>query len=94
MTDQITITRAVWKPGDFRVDGTASRVGETVSVRTGSATGPVLGSAAVTAAAPPATGGDYDMRLRNGAAPPSNPGRIWVTSSGGGVAGPFTVANG
>jgi hypothetical protein len=94
VTDQITITRATWKSGDFRVDGTASKVGETVSVRTGSATGPVLGAAAVTAAAPPATGGVYSVRLRNAAAGTSNPGKIWVTSTGGGVAGPFTVANG
>jgi hypothetical protein len=36
----------------------------------------------------------YDIPLRNGAAPATNPGRIWVTSDGGGVAGPFTVANG
>jgi hypothetical protein len=93
VTDRVTIGTARWKSGDFRVTGTASVVGRTVSVRTGSATGPVLGSAAVTAAAPPATGGDYDIRLRNGAAPPTNPGQIWVTSNGGGVAGPFAVAN-
>jgi hypothetical protein len=36
----------------------------------------------------------YDIRLRNGSVPTRNPGRIWVTSDGGGVAGPFTVANG
>jgi hypothetical protein len=69
VTDQITITRAVWKPGDFRVDGTASRVGETVSVRTGSATGPVIGAAVVTAAAPP---GDGRRRHRP---PPQRGGR-------------------
>ena len=88
-----TISRAQWKPGDLRVEGTASKVGETVSVRTDSATGPVLGSAVVTAAAPPATGGEYAVRLRNTAAGTSNPGRVWVTSTGGGVAGPVTVAN-
>jgi hypothetical protein len=94
VTDQLTIATAKWKAGDFRITGTASVVGKTVSVRTGSATGPVLGSALVTAAAPPATGGVYDVRLRNAAAGTSNPGKIWVTSTGGGVAGPFTVANG
>ena len=52
VTDQITIATAKWKAGDFRIIGTASVVGKTVSVRTGSATGPVLGSALVTAAAP------------------------------------------
>jgi len=41
-----------------------------------------------------ATGGVYDLRFRNGAAPATNPGRIYVISSIGGVAGPFTVANG
>jgi hypothetical protein len=94
VTDRVTIGTAKWKVGDFRVTGTASVVGKTVSVRTGSATGPILGSALVTAAAPPATGGVYDIRLRNAAAGTSNPGQIWVTSTGGGVAGPFTVANG
>jgi Fibronectin type III domain len=93
VTDRVTIGTARWKSGDFRVTGTASEVGRTVSVRTGSATGPVLASGAVTAAAPPETGGVYDIRLRNGAAPATNPGQIWVTSNGGGVAGPFTVAN-
>jgi hypothetical protein len=94
VTDQIAITSAKWKAGDFRVVGTASKVGETVSLRRDSATGPVLGSGLVTAAAPPATGGAYDIRLRNAAAGATNPGKIWVTSTGGGVAGPFTVANG
>jgi hypothetical protein len=75
VTDQLTIATAKWKAGDFRVTGTASVVGKTVSVRTGSATGPVLGGALVTAAAPPATGGVYDVRLRNAAAGTSNPGK-------------------
>ena len=52
------------------------------------------GTQQVVAAAPPATGGEYDFRLRNGAAPATNPGSIYVESDGGGVAGPFTVANG
>jgi hypothetical protein len=88
VTDRVTITKAIWKSGDFRVTGTGSVVGNTVSVRTGSETGPILGNALVVA------GGTYDMRLRNGSAPQSNPRQVWVTSSGGGVAGPFTVANG
>ena len=45
MTDQLTIATAKWKAGDVRITGTASVVGKTVSVRTGSATGPVLGGA-------------------------------------------------
>jgi hypothetical protein len=36
----------------------------------------------------------FDIGLRTGAAPATNPGRIVIKSSGGGVAGPFTVANG
>ena len=94
ITDQITITSAKWKIGDFRIIGTASKVGETVSIRRDSATGPVIGNGLVTAAVAPATGGAYDIRLRNAAAGTTNPGKIWVTSTGGGVTGPFTVANG
>jgi len=94
VTDRVTISSARWKSGDFRIRGTASKIGATVSVRRDSATGPVMGNGLVTAAAAPATGGEYDMRLRNGAAGTSNPGKIWVTSTGGGVAGPFTVTNG
>jgi hypothetical protein len=44
--------------------------------------------------APPEVGGEWDVRLRNGASPATNPGRIFVESSMGGVAGPFTVSNG
>jgi hypothetical protein len=94
LTDRVTIGTAKWKSGDFRVTGTASQVGATVTIRVGSPTGQSLGQAAVTAAAAPATGGEYDFRLRNGAAPATNPGTIYVVSSGGGVAGPFTVARG
>ena len=49
-------------------------------------------SAAVVAAAPPGIG-DFSIRLRTNV-PTGNPGRIFVKSSGGGVAGPFTVSNG
>jgi hypothetical protein len=65
-----------------------------VTIRVGAPDGRSLGQAAVTAATPPATGGVYDFRLRNGAAPATNPGTIYVVSNGGGVAGPFTVARG
>jgi hypothetical protein len=50
-------------------------------------------SATLTAAAAPATGTTYDWRLRNGV-PTTNPGQVFVRSTNGGVAGPFTVANG
>ena len=45
-------------------------------------------------AAPPATGGTYDIRLRNANAPATNPGKVYVESDSGGVAGPFVVSNG
>jgi hypothetical protein len=91
ITDQVTITQATWKAGDFRVVGTDSAVGAIVTIRAGSPTGTVLGQAAVTAAAPPAVGGDFTLRLRNGAAPAQKPATIYAVSNNGGIAGPFTV---
>ena len=46
----------------------------------------------VTAESPPATGGVWEVRLRNGNVPATNPGRVFAKSNGGGVAGPFTVS--
>jgi hypothetical protein len=96
VTDRVTITSARWKSGDFRVEGTGSQVGATVTVLRATATGPgdpIAGaSAGVTAVAPPGIGA-YSIRLRNGSAPAQNPGQIYVKSSAGGVAGPFTVSN-
>ena len=40
------------------------------------------------------TAGAWDLRLRNGAAPRTNPGTVHVDSNLGGTAGPFTVTNG
>jgi Chitobiase/beta-hexosaminidase C-terminal domain/Fibronectin type III domain len=98
ITDRVTITSARWKSGDFRVVGTGSQVGAFVTIY-GQTAGKIdhekkYGTQQVVAAAAPATGGDYDFRLRNGAAPASNPGNIYVESDGGGVAGPFAVSNG
>ena len=93
LTDTVTIATAR-KPDDFRVTGTASAVGATVTIRVGSPTGTSLGTALVTQAVAPATGGEYDFRLRKGASPTTNPTTIYVVSSGGGVAGPFRVAAG
>lgn len=95
-TDRITITSAKWKVNDLRIIGTGSLVGQTVQAYTVKADGtigtPIAGAAAsVVTAAPPGIG-DYSIRLR--ANSPVNPGRIFVKSSGGGIAGPFTVANG
>jgi hypothetical protein len=92
--DQVAIATAKWKTNDFRVTGSDSLVGTTIKVHRGTLAGPVLGQVAVTAAAPPATGGVFDLRLRNAAAGATNPGTIWIESSAGGTAGPFTVTNG
>jgi hypothetical protein len=102
--DRITIGSARWKSGDFRVTGTGSVVGTaadpvSVTVHPAKTDGTIdtsrsLGTAPVTAAAAPATGGEYSLRARNAAAGARNPGKVYVKSSKGGVAGPFTVANG
>ncbi len=89
--DQVFIGTAKWKVGDLRVTGTGTVVGGTVTVHRGSLAGPVLGLAPMTAAAPPATGGVFDLRVRNAAAGATSPGTVWVESSLGGTAGPFTV---
>jgi hypothetical protein len=99
LTDRITIGTAKWKVGDFRVTGSGSAVGALLEVRNANAagTGPgttVLARGQVEPPVAPATVGTYDIRARNAAAPSTNPGKIFVVSDGGGVAGPFTVANG
>jgi hypothetical protein len=93
-TDRITIGTSRWKAGDFRVTGTGSSVGATITIRSGSPTGPSLGTGRITPAPAPAIGGIYDLRFRDGAAPATRPLTIYVTSSLGGKAGPFAVANG
>ena len=90
--DQLAVTTARWKAGDFRVVGVNTVVGATVRVHSGSPTGLVLGQTVSTAAVAPATGGDVNLRLRNGAAPASNPGQIWLESTAGGTTGPFPVS--
>jgi hypothetical protein len=99
VTDTVSIGTAKWKSGDFRVTGTGSLVGAIVTVRPATTTGAIdrtrsLGTAQTVPAAPPATGGTYDIRLRNANAPATNPGKIYVESDSGGVAGPFVVSNG
>ena len=88
--DTVTIATAKWKAGDFRVTGSGTVAGAIVSLRIGSATAPAIGTAQVVAA-PPAAGGAFDFRLRNGAAPTQRPSSIYVTSDKGDVAGPFTA---
>jgi hypothetical protein len=88
--DSVGITSAKWKVGDFRVVGTTATAGGTVTVRL--ANGTVLGRATVTPAAAPAVGGVYDLRVRTGRAAQSpKPTPIFVDSTLGGTAGPFTV---
>jgi hypothetical protein len=89
--DQVSITTAKWKTGDFRVTGAGSVVGSTITVHKGSLDGPVLGQAPMTAAAAPTTGGVFDLRLRNAAAGTTSPVTVWIESTVGGTAGPFTV---
>ncbi|MEO8267815.1 MAG: fibronectin type III domain-containing protein [Ilumatobacteraceae bacterium] len=85
-SEVVTITSARWKINDFRVIGTSTTVGGIVTVR--SATGTIYGAAAVTAAAPPAVGGVYDVRIRVSA---TRPAPIFVESNLGGTVGPFTT---
>jgi hypothetical protein len=100
-TDVVTVTpvpdrvtaSGQWKSRDFRVNGTSSAVGGTVTVRVGGPGGTIIGTAPVTAAAAPETGGVFTLRLRDGNAPATNPGNIWIESTLGGTAGPITVAN-
>ena len=91
--DRVTVSSAQWKSGDFRISGTGSVIGATVTVRVGGPTGRLLGQVAVTAAAAPATGGEFSLRLRNAAAGTTNPGSIYVESTVGGTAGPILVTN-
>jgi hypothetical protein len=97
-SDRLSIGTARWKAGDFRVSGTGSVTGANLTVLRANANGsvgaPITGATAtVTAPVAPATVGDYSVRVRGGA-PTTNPGRIFVRSDRGGIAGPFTVANG
>jgi hypothetical protein len=104
-TERLTITRARWKSNDFRVEGTSSATSGTVSVHVAvtdpltkqivPADTPIAGMAnqPLTAAVAPATGSTFDTRLRTNV-PNPKPAQIFVKSSNGGIAGPFTVANG
>ncbi len=89
--DALTITRAQWKAGDFRIEGTGTRPGATVSVRAGGPTGPVIGTATVAAPVAPATTGVWTLRIRTGPAATTRPANVYVTSDGGGQIGPVTL---
>jgi len=80
--DPVVVTKAIFKPGDFRVvgAGAVSAVGGTVNLR--SATGALITSGTV------AADGSFDLRLRSNV---PNPGSVYIDSAKGGVAGPFKV---
>jgi hypothetical protein len=91
VTDRVTISTAKWKTNDFRVTGTGSQNGVTVRVyraNTDGTKGAQIGTLSVGVAV-----NAYDWRLRAGV-PTTNPGRIVVESSAGGISAPFTVTNG
>jgi hypothetical protein len=90
--DTVAIATARWKAGDFRVGGSGSVNGAIVTVHRVNADGsrgPAIAGATAAIAA-----NTFNIRLRNGAAPAANPGRIMLVSNGGGQSAPFTVTNG
>ncbi len=96
--EDLTIGTAKWKSGDFRVTGTSTAPSGTVTVfrtKDDGTIGAQIGTlqATLTTAVAPATGTTYSWRVRTGV-PTTNPGRVFVKSSTGGVAGPFVVTNG
>jgi hypothetical protein len=101
VNDTVTITSAKWKTNDFRVVGSSSATSGTVGVYRGSCTAtsctltPITGMTTqpLSAAAPPATGSTFDIRLRAGVPNPM-PATIFVVSANGGIAGPFPVTAG
>ena len=93
VTDRVTIGTARWKANDFRVTGSDTSIGNTVGIYVANANGTpgalVAGATGTTtAAAPPAIGGTYDIRVRTGV---PNPVRVVAVSNLGGVSAPFTV---
>ncbi|MBB3081894.1 fibronectin type III domain-containing protein [Geodermatophilus sabuli] len=89
--DQITITGGRYRAGDrLEVTGTGTLGGAVISIRTGSETGPVIGTAIVANPAVGATTGQWNHAVRN--AVPTVPGsQVWATSDKGGKAGPFVL---
>jgi hypothetical protein len=80
--DRVTAT-ASWKSRDFRIQGTGSVVGATITIRRAGPTGPVVGRVPVTAAVAPETGGVWTLRLRDNNAGTTNPGTLWIQSNVG-----------
>ncbi|RBY76972.1 hypothetical protein DQ239_12390 [Blastococcus sp. TF02-09] len=102
--DTITVTRAQWKTGDFRIQGTGSEAGATITVTALTAQGvPVVDPATglprtitTTVAAPvaPEVTGAWTIRARTGWFATNRPALVRVTSSRGGSIATTTVANG
>jgi hypothetical protein len=81
--------RVTWKPNVLRVRGATPAVGQTVSVRLGSATGTVIGTGVTVPPVAPHTGGDFDIVVKTGVT--QKPGELWLTATGGHVDGPIVV---
>jgi hypothetical protein len=88
-TERVTITTARYRANDeFRITGTGTKIGTQVTVYGGAVgnTTRTIGSANIAAA------GTWEVRLRNGNTG-TNPGTVWVRTTDGATAGPFTVTN-
>jgi hypothetical protein len=102
--DVITVGRAQWKNGDFRIQGTGNEVGVTITVTALTAQGqPVIDPATrlprtltttVTAPVAPEVTGAWTIRQRTGWFATNRPAFVKVTSSRGGVVASVTIANG
>ncbi|MGY1663421.1 fibronectin type III domain-containing protein [Geodermatophilus sp. SYSU D00705] len=89
--DTVTITGGRYRAGDrLEVNGTGTIAGATITIRSTSATGPVIGTAIVAPPAAGATFGTWTFAVRN--AVPAVPGsQVWVESDKGGKAGPYVL---
>ncbi|MFD5639870.1 fibronectin type III domain-containing protein [Streptomyces sp. NPDC127077] len=93
--DKLAITLAKWKSGDLRLEGTGSVPGASLTLRSGSPTGPVFATdVIVQPAAAGAANGTWSLRLRSGSAATTNPSPVYISSDKGGTLGPITVPNG
>jgi hypothetical protein len=93
VVDTLTVARATWKAGDFRVEGTTSAPVGTVVTLKGTVGGTVVTSTTTVTA--PATGGapnDYRFRIRAGALATTRPTNVSVSTPGpSGATAPVTV---
>jgi hypothetical protein len=89
--DTVTIVGGRYRAGDrLEVNGTGTLAGATITIRAGSATGPIVGTALVAAPAAGATTGTWTFATRNNV--PNVPGStVYVESDKGGKAGPYVL---